>query len=644
MHLDDQDICSLAQLTSPIDPYLLWALCTDFAAFPIGPHSLIPLLIELVDPFDPASPDQLCKLLRIPTVYAETLGHTGRTARYVTGRVGRCELLQVLRCRSIRRLQLGLPRIRETVELTPYTKVREILGRGAIPLTVFGIVDDGMAIAHPALRQAADQTASRVVALWDQNADRQSDQDCWGALPIMGYGAALTPPPIGPGPRGEAAFYRRIRYLDDISDPRGSRAHGTAVAGIAVGHPSPGRPAGTTRLEPDCASHVQVVAVQLPAQTMQDTSGGSLAVHVLDGVRYVLWMAEARVHDAVIKRQPDTRVVVNLSLGGSAGPHDGHSMLDEAFDELIGQRGNLAITQPAGNARTAGVHALLEAPAAAGGKPGVGAPACIKVLPDDPTDNFLELWIDHTVVDDIRVRLHAPDGSRYSVAVGSITVFGPDRGWAHAVFCRSPAQSPGKALLLLAIAPTVHRAGRAWQRHASPAGTWSIALENAGSRPVGCHAWIERDDMIGRQPRPQQTRFTADARAGSHFNLNSIAHGDRSVVVAGHVRSGGQPADYSSSGPGVGLRGGPDASAVSDDGYASPGVAVAGTRSWFRSERMAGTSVAAPRIARWLLNHDDWDAPRKAVQIEAARQDSDAAKPGTPVPPAQRIGAGRFSG
>jgi hypothetical protein len=575
----------------PVDPYLVWALWTDFRAFTPNSADLteLPFLVELNDPLNP--PSQLA----MRGLYAVALGAGDARAHCVTGLVQPRDLDAFLHSSEVVRCQLGLPRLasaaRESMDAPHNCSLRE--EQDASKPVWFGIIDDGFAVAHPAFVDG--QGVSRYRHLWDQNEHAASSH--WHHTCVVGYGAELSWPASTPMP--EASFYPSVDYLCELPSapwradqvPPGRTAHGTAVAGLAAGrNMAPGAAA-------DPASDVPMVAVQLPRATVADTSGGSLGVHVLDGLRYILWRAEARSHGV---RAPETQVVVNLSFGGAGGAHDGQSILECAMDELIAQRGNLAIVLPAGNSYRARVHADLSVPAS-GADPGR---ARFLVMPDDPTESFVELWFEKGApVDEVRVRLTGPGGAQHTLRVGDAKAFGPiDRPWAHAMFCRHAAQSRRKAMLLLAIAPTCATHAAAGARLAPP-GVWSMEVFRVNGGDVKCHAWIERDDLIGRRKVPQQTRFMAEVRGTETYSLNSLGHGAHTIVVAGAVRSTNWPAHYSSCGPGMSTRrSGPDISAGSEEGHAAAGLPVLGIRSWYRSGRMGGTSLAAPLVARWLIN------------------------------------------
>jgi hypothetical protein len=169
--------------------------------------------------------------------------------------------------------------------------------------------------------------------------------------------------------------------------------------------------------------------------------------------------------------------------------------------------------------------------------------------------------------------------------------------------------------MLIALAPTDSRNPK---RVRAPSGIWTIKLTLEGKqRPVEINAWVERDDPpIGSGAPPRQSRLltgslplavneesATDSLVQRKGTCSSIANGRRTIVV------GACQADkeitcsrYSSSGPSRGKRAHwPDLVAQSDVSRALFGVTAAGTRGG-TLVRMNGTSVAAPQVARVLID------------------------------------------
>ncbi len=224
---------------------------------------------------------------------------------------------------------------------------------------VMVVIDDGLAFLHSHFRTAAgDRT--RIAWLWDQDPRRTAPPD---GLPRArdgaSRGAADSPwaPPLGFGygrvldaaaidralarvtvhGEDESQVYASLGYADRV---RHALTHGTHVADLCCGHRLPGSAAHG----PDAAGgdDTHILLVQLPPRTVADTSGGGLAKHALDALAYAL--------DHIAD---DASVVVNLSYGATAGPHDGRTLFERALDGMCSaarQRlRHFALVLPAGN-------------------------------------------------------------------------------------------------------------------------------------------------------------------------------------------------------------------------------------------------------------------------------------------------------
>ena len=156
-------------------------------------------------------------------------------------------------------------------------------GQGA----VVGTVDTGIDPAHEDFK-TADGTGTRILYIWDQNTGEQCSQA-----------------QIGAG---------TCNHVD-------ADGHGTHVAGCAAGN------GGPARQYVGVAPEANIVAV---ATTFYNDD-------ILDGIDYIFGKAH----------QLGMPAVVNLSLGGQDGPHDGSDPFDVAMDALAGP-GQIIVTS-AGN-------------------------------------------------------------------------------------------------------------------------------------------------------------------------------------------------------------------------------------------------------------------------------------------------------
>jgi subtilisin family serine protease len=175
------------------------------------------------------------------------------------------------------------------------TLKRQRRGKGVL----IGVLDTGIDLTHPAFLDK--QGRHRVIAVWDQDAD-------------------------GKGPRG--FDYGHLCERDSIAngscpvnDPQG---HGTHVAGILVGAMAP---------HIGLAPEAELVVVKSTRFT--DVAGA------------VEWMFR-------VAQQEGKPIVVNLSIGGHLGPHDGQSELEKSIERLQGP-GKIVVAA-AGNDGATPIH------------------------------------------------------------------------------------------------------------------------------------------------------------------------------------------------------------------------------------------------------------------------------------------------
>lgn len=156
-------------------------------------------------------------------------------------------------------------------------------GQGAI----FGVVDTGIDPAHEDFK-TDDGTGTRILYIWDQNTGEQCSQ------------AQIEAGTCG--------------HVD-------TDGHGTHVSGCAAGN------GGPARQYVGVAPEANIIAV---ATTFYDDA-------ILEGIDYIFGKAH----------QLQMPAVVNLSLGGHDGPHDGSDPFDVGTDALAGP-GQVVVTS-AGN-------------------------------------------------------------------------------------------------------------------------------------------------------------------------------------------------------------------------------------------------------------------------------------------------------
>lgn len=502
------------------------------------------------------------------------------------------------------------------------------------PAVVVGIIDFGCPFAHAHFAEDAPggEPGSRVRFLWDQGrmqawrsptGAHDSSQKLWSKPDDFGYGRetnagrlkTLMARWLGqPSPvygttlqRHDALFEQACYACAGLPELLVNASHGAHVLDIAAG--SGFAPSGCAPLSDDAAAHAPIVFVQLPEQAVRDLSGGWLDAYVIDGVHYII--------DRARQIDPRARVVINLSFGSYAGPHDGSSLLEKALDDIAASQGVVMVL-------AAGNTPPVDKPIHAYGRLEKGSRASVNwhILSNDATQNFLELWGDTPDGSQptLAVTMKPPDGQDLHVEGIGVSTQSPAAGWrsdvspAMAAVCQR-AVDPIATMALLAVGPT--RLMDRDENTAQPAtaGIWNITIENKGQVAADIHLWAERDEpgrvyrRLGAQSYLSSPADGAIQPSMSH-TLTAQSCGEHTLVVGGTVlgATAWQVYGETASGPSRnGRRDGPDLAAPAarlvyqsaKPGSSSQlrGLAAAGNLSGVEIE-MHGTSMAAPWVSR----------------------------------------------
>jgi hypothetical protein len=596
------------------DPYLIWTSLVG--AYGFGERgSAYQVTVEAPHDFDP---ETLKHKYDFPSDTLNTVCHMPGS-KVLTGTTTLSGLGQLLEDTRLK-IKLCVPRLGDLDAGGNDTTDESTCTNGL----VIGIIDDGCPFIHENLITTTKGSKTlRVRYLWDQEPTRtwefwthssQSDPSqtkYWRKVHSFGYGRELVTDEIEkklnedkPSSEREPTFYRSVGYNLVEAD----NTHGAHVTHLAAGN----RAAANDTKDP--ASDAQIVFVQLPRDTIRDTSGGSMTMYVLDALKYI-----------VAKAGQAEQIVINLSYGACAGPHDGSSLLERAMDQIVrdarirpdGKTRKVSLVIPAGNQHMLSTHGEIELSGDT-----LAAKLFWQVMPDTPTDSFLEIW--STSLDDVRVTVTSPSGTPFSWETSQKTsaLNNASSGKTQAMLVYGCGSSNGAGpMLLLAVRPT-HEMAAARSEH----GIWTIEVAKRDSNnknEITVSTWVERNDPMPWQDGQLQSHLLSNRRGEVIDNPdtdddasdpvkrcsagNSLAHGSEAVVVGGFVGAPSGPstvASYSSAGPSrnpMRARSWPDCMSLSDESLLNPGVVAAGTRSGL-VVRMNGTSVAAPRVARHLIN------------------------------------------
>lgn len=523
---------------------------------------------------------------------------------------------------------------------------------GEVP-TALGIIDDGIPFLNARFRNSPAGT--RIAAIWLQTLAHDAFDKGPSSVQL---GRVLRADPTTESPEGidallgqlkwqsEHALYRRVNRT--LPYGRGLRhtveraaSHGAAVLDLA---------GGADMGSGDPLERLPIVAVQLPGESIDDTSGIRTEMHAIQALRWLILTAS---------EMGVTRLVVNMSLGVVAGPKDGTRFVERQMVREIEKAAvpvaadgtarvpmTVEAVLPFGNDYDTRLVAALDLPAE--GSEEIG----LRLQRDDETPGYVEIRAresrDDGVLERLRIGVTDPLTRRaapVSVPAGAWRGLRAPGGTADiARLYHVPARPEAgeRPYLALAFAPTApwidNRAPvRPLQ---APAGRWRIAVQ-AGERPCALTLQVQRDDSAagyvqrGRQafldhPAPpdalRSTAFrdfsgldpagpvtregTNNAFATAQVSPAKTGAGAGRVYTVGATRvvppaaPGGtaevRPALYTAEG-GAWTLAGPDAAAVGETGGTLLGLRAAGTLSG-TTARFAGTSVAAAVYSRSRLD------------------------------------------
>jgi hypothetical protein len=630
---------------SGIDPYIFWLLGEgkQYYFLPGRQQEWIPLFLLLSDEFTAqefadgahitATERRVAwqRAVRVPSLYTDSTIVAGKGS-YITAFMSASYLLkdfvedEGLRAdlrRAVRTVTPGLPL--DTPPPTTERRQKAAVATAEAPTApsntvVMGIIDDGIAFAHERFRKiVGGKIESRVENWWLQDGPPSP------ATPPF---TDPTPPPPPPVPFGceltrsqitgllqnsviagdvdEDLVYRKARLIDFQKPGHKSAAwriaHGTHVMDLACGFdPDPPR------------NDRPIICVQLPIRVTADTAGASLFPHVFVAMWYIL------VRASQIPGAANAPVVINLSYGRLEGPHDGTADLELAIEFLVAiSGGRLRVVLPAGNSYLSRTHAQVTF-----ASDNEAEELRWRVLPDDQTPSFVEVWLPKrdfgTFASRLDVTITSPTGESHTLPeFGGPVKWGAAPFYAEAHFYFSLVT--GRTMFRLSARPTADLTPGA---PLAPAGIWKIKLTNIALTGQTVHAWVQRDDSLyglplrGRQsyfddPDYERDRLDHAGRDNEFDNnvslarrestISSIATGAAPTVMGAYLGKEKVLAKYSSAGSRTAAPPRkPNAAAVGEDSRVHHGVLAAGSHSG-SVVAMGGTSVAAPQAARSIAD------------------------------------------
>jgi subtilisin family serine protease len=438
---------------------------------------------------------------------------------------------------------------------------RNVTGAGVI----VGFVDTGIDTTHPDFTFPNGST--KILYVWDQTVS--------GRAPTgFGYGYECTSTDI------EA---RTCPEVDTFG-------HGTHVAGIAT---SSGMATGNYT---GVALGARIIFVKAGYSVCSGESWTFDTNKILDGINYIVTKAS----------QLKMRAVVNLSLGGNIGAHDGTDPFERALDAFV--NAGTPIVVAAGNSAGDLDHVS--------GELSQGQSVTLDLeLRQTTTDVAIDIW--YPSDNQVDATLTAPDGNNYPVQ--------PSNGWRMAQFGEintTTASYDHGNELYIELNSTKNL----------PESGWSISLTGTTINSQGSwNAWTDSETCTfpgsyfipgeGYNIDPQDTiGIPATARnvvtVGAYVTKTSWRGMDGQTYGQAETALG-YIASFSSLGPTRDGRVKPDIVAPGADIVSARSNAIPSTTSdpdkYHRV--LAGTSMAAPHVAGTIALMLQYDPSLRAIDI-----------------------------
>ena len=439
---------------------------------------------------------------------------------------------------------------------------------------LIGIIDSGLDFRNKDFRKLNDTTKSRVVAIWDQTLTKIGSETTPKDLnPLYNwadYGVEYTQTQLNNEIDGSPINF--VRHIDTYY-------HGTGVASMAASNGG---------------NHIGLkVQGAAPEADLIIVKNNYEDAQIIDGIAYIKQKA----------LQLNRPVVLNLSLGGQYGGHDGTAVLDSAVNNFVnnGSAIGRVVAVAAGNSRQIICH-----------KQGTvnnndSTSFLIKINPYTPrTDTNAvgyTVWFDNS--NDITAKLTSPTGQIFNIPLNQ-TIFYPEG-------------SEGKIIVENRIQPNHVRYIDVAFTDSLPAilpkvkdGNWTLMLYNpaaGGTANVGFHAWAYLTYGIGSSPVGGDGNYTIASPAtathaiavGMYALKNKLRDANNNLITFGFPELSDSIAFRSSRGPRRDGINKPDITAAGELVFASlsrqASISTAAMVQTNKHYRPHGTSFAAPVVA-----------------------------------------------
>jgi subtilisin family serine protease len=364
---------------------------------------------------------------------------------------------------------------------------------------VIGVIDTGIDWRHGGFLDFTDRE-SRVLAIWDQLLTAQSGET---AGPNS-LGVVYTQAQISRALRGQET----VRALDagtTVGDKRNDAGHGTHVAGIAAGDGAPASCCTPSNTYIGLAPLAELIAVR------SDFTDN----HLTQAIDFIF------SHPAAAGKP----IVINMSLGGHVGPHDGTEPVERHIDAAIAGHAGRAIVVAAGNEGAKHIH--VEAQVSGN----TTAEVEFEIAEEHESSAFLSLWYDRAGTLNLEV-----------VAAGGTTSGVVNHGTTRPPFVANPTANANRQSTVSIIGAINASLGRdnnfltIIQKPTKgniPHGSWKLRLINPTATAVKFHCWIAPNEAGKFLPPVDPPDGKIRASSSSTIGTPGTAAG--AITVANHA-------------------------------------------------------------------------------------------------------------
>jgi hypothetical protein len=330
-----------------------------------------------------------------------------------------------------------------------------------------GIFDTGIDWDHPDFRDVNDQTKSKIVRLWDQTITPIAGESSPNGF---NYGVEYTQAHINNEIDGTPTGYVRERDLN---------GHGTHVAGTVAGNGA----ALSSKKNKGIAPNADLVIVK----------GGNNSFSTANIVNAITYFTN--VANAMGKP-----IVVNMSIGGQGGAHDGTNDDEIAVDNFCNSAPGRVMCISAGNDNGAAIHRQVALNAGASGTYTINVP----MASGNSSTGIFQISIYVNSTNTVNATLTMPDG--LSVTANANQSISPlvNNTTATAYFDNYIDPESGDRLINLYVVRNNFTANQS--------GAWTLTLTNTSTQAVRLDGWLNY--------------------RGPNFSTTNLLNGDNNYLVA----------------------------------------------------------------------------------------------------------------